>query len=278
MAKSSVSRCALSTYSGTTYEESTGNFWQSTVEILNRAKQELVSIFNGTRAAGDPSAGWDRVDRWEERIAPELAKVLPREAASLRDTGGPSNTDPMISFKDRVNAHCSFIDALVQDLQEHPEAVFANQSIARDGGEAPATGTKVFIGHGRNDAWYKVKDYIKDELHVPADYFEAKSRVGKSIVPILQEFLDEATAAVIVMTGEDVTADKSVRARQNVVQEAGLFQGRLGFERVIILEEDGVEEFSNVHGLIVIPFAKGRIDGTFDQIRRHLKQLGIVGD
>jgi predicted nucleotide-binding protein len=34
----------------------------------------------------------------------------------------------------------------------------------------------------------------------------------------------------------------------NVIHEAGLFQGRLGFERAIILLEDGCEEFSNIQG------------------------------
>jgi predicted nucleotide-binding protein len=35
----------------------------------------------------------------------------------------------------------------------------------------------------------------------------------------------------------------------NVVHEAGLFQGRLGFTRAIIMLEEGCEEFSNIEGL-----------------------------
>jgi predicted nucleotide-binding protein len=44
----------------------------------------------------------------------------------------------------------------------------------------------------------------------------------------------------------------------NVVHEAGLFQGRLGFERAIILLEEGCKSFSNIEGLGQIRFPKGQ--------------------
>src|SRR5947207_4522834 len=53
----------------------------------------------------------------------------------------------------------------------------------------------------------------------------------------------------LVMTGEDEQPDGKLRARENVIHEAGLFQGKLGFERAIVLLEDECEEFSNIHGL-----------------------------
>lgn len=49
--------------------------------------------------------------------------------------------------------------------------------------------------------------------------------------------LDESSFALLVMTGEDKTKAGKFRARQNVVHEAGLFQGQLGFSRAIILRE-----------------------------------------
>ena len=36
--------------------------------------------------------------------------------------------------------------------------------------------------------------------------------------------------AFLIMTGEDEHADESKHARENVIHEAGLFQGRFGFE------------------------------------------------
>ena len=57
-----------------------------------------------------------------------------------------------------------------------------------------------------------------------------------------------------------------MRARQNVVHEAGLFQGRLGFAGAVVLLEKGAEEFSNIHGIVQIRFDKGRIKETFGDV------------
>jgi predicted nucleotide-binding protein len=84
--------------------------------------------------------------------------------------------------------------------------------------------------------------------------------------------LEESSFALIVMTGEDETKDGKLHARQNVVHEAGLFQGKLGFSRAIILLEDGTEEFSNIYGLQQIRFPKGKIIETFGEVLAVLKQ------
>lgn len=65
----------------------------------------------------------------------------------------------------------------------------------------------------------------------------------------LSEMLDAAAIALLVMIAEDEMADGAVQARMNVVHEAGLFQGRLGFTKAIVLLEDGCVEFSNIQGL-----------------------------
>jgi predicted nucleotide-binding protein len=78
--------------------------------------------------------------------------------------------------------------------------------------------------------------------------------------------LSKSSFAILVMTGEDYTSDGGLRARQNVVHEAGLFQGHLGFARAIVLLEKGVEEFSNIHGIDQIRFDKGRIKETFGDV------------
>jgi predicted nucleotide-binding protein len=81
--------------------------------------------------------------------------------------------------------------------------------------------------------------------------------------------------AFIVMTGEDQIDEEPARARENVVHEAGLFQGRLGFEKAIVLLEDGCGEFSNIHGLGQIRFPKGNIRAVFEEIRRVLEREGL---
>lgn len=53
------------------------------------------------------------------------------------------------------------------------------------------------------------------------------------------------------------------RARQNVVHEAGLFQGRLGFNRAIAVVDNGVEVFSNLDGVQQIRYDKGNVKSTW---------------
>ncbi|MGN6814523.1 MAG: TIR domain-containing protein, partial [Solirubrobacterales bacterium] len=67
----------------------------------------------------------------------------------------------------------------------------------------------------------------------------------------------------LVLTAEDEQADGTKRSRQNVVHEAGLFQGRYGFERAIIMLEEGCEPFSNIDGLGHISFPRGNIKAAF---------------
>jgi predicted nucleotide-binding protein len=89
--------------------------------------------------------------------------------------------------------------------------------------------------------------------------------------------LDYSRFAFLVMTAEDIHADKKGHARENVVHEIGLFQGKLGFEKAIILKEEGVADFSNIHGLTYIPFPKGKLNAAArKEIRRALEREGII--
>lgn len=136
--------------------------------------------------------------------------------------------------------------------------------------------TCVFIGHGRSKLWARLKIFLEDELQVRTTFYENESRVGESIVPVLEKMLDEATFAALVLSAEDETQAGTVRARQNVVHEAGLFQGRLGFKRAILLLQRGIEEFSNVDGLQHIPFSGDQIEEAFYELQRVLKREGQV--
>jgi predicted nucleotide-binding protein len=78
------------------------------------------------------------------------------------------------------------------------------------------------------------------------------------------------------MTAEDEQADGKVRARENVVHEVGLFQGRIGFSRAIVLIEEGCEEFSNIHGLGQLRFPKGNISAKFEEIRAILEREKLI--
>ena len=135
---------------------------------------------------------------------------------------------------------------------------------------ANLVGTNVVIGHGRSPAWKDLKDFVKERLGLPHD--EKVPIAGVTNVARLGQMLDRAAVALIVMTAEDETNDGKTQARMNVVHEVGLFQGRLGFDKAIIILEDGCEEFSNIQGLGQIRFPKSNISACFEQIREVLER------
>ncbi|WP_298872207.1 nucleotide-binding protein [uncultured Bradyrhizobium sp.] len=130
----------------------------------------------------------------------------------------------------------------------------------------------IFVGHGRNPAWRDVKDHLQDKHGYQVTAYETGPRVGLHIADVLEAMEDEASFAILVMTGENEDQKGELHARENVIHEVGLFQGRLGFRRAIVLLEDGCSEFSNLSGVQYIPFAKGNIRETFGEILATIRR------
>lgn len=137
-------------------------------------------------------------------------------------------------------------------------------------------GARVFVGHGHSPAWLELKIFISERLGLPVEEFNRVPAAGASNKERLSEMLDASAMAFLILTGEDEQAGGRVHARQNVVHEVGLFQGRYGFNRAIILLEEGCESFSNLDGLVYIPFPKDRISAAFEEIRRVVEREGLV--
>ena len=137
-------------------------------------------------------------------------------------------------------------------------------------------GRRVFIGHGRSPLWRELKDFIQDRLHLPWDEFNRESVAGIGTSNRLETMLNSAAFAFLLMTAEEEHGDSSVHARPNVIHEVGLFQGKLGLRRAIVLLEDGCSEFSNIVGLGQIRFPRGNVSAAFEEIRRVLEREGMV--
>lgn len=124
----------------------------------------------------------------------------------------------------------------------------------------------VFLGHGRSPIWRDLKDHLQDQHGYDVEAYEVGARAGHGIRDILEEMLQQSTFAILVMTGDDATTDGVVQPRLNVVHEAGLFQGKLGFNRAVMLVEEGVQGFSNIQGIAQIRFPIGHIKETFGDV------------
>jgi predicted nucleotide-binding protein len=162
--------------------------------------------------------------------------------------------------------------------REHIESVFevfelaAPQSVITQSEDESSESPVIFIGHGRNQQWRDLKDHLQEKHGHKVQAYEIGARAGHEVRDILGDLLQTSSFAILVLTGEDETADGTLRARQNVIHELGLFQGKLGFSRAIALFEDGTEEFSNIFGINQIRFSKGNIKETYGEILATLRR------
>jgi hypothetical protein len=125
---------------------------------------------------------------------------------------------------------------------------------------------RVFLGHGHSGLWRDLKDHLADQQGIDVHAYETGIRAGHLVRDVLDGLLRSSTMALLVLTAEDETAEGEMRARENVVHEVGLFQGRLGWDRAIALVEDGVTPFSNMQGINVIKFGAGNIRETYGDV------------
>lgn len=136
----------------------------------------------------------------------------------------------------------------------------------------PPPSPNIFIGHGRSNVWRDLKDHLQDDLGYNIVSYEIGARAAHAIRDILEDMLNESTIALLVMTGEDEMKDNKLLPRLNVVHELGLFQGHLGFSQAIILLEEDTREFSNIHGVQQIRFAKCNIKESFGEVLATLRR------
>ena len=250
---------------------------------LERAKADLISILHAHTA--------ERPDSYLSKLLGEAEKLegLSERAALLAfrpagqfmsgdavAIGGGLQTPPHIEVLAELVAITTVFDAAGRGGTIARQAASHIERLAQRRTRSGRVGTNVFIGHGRSPLWRELKDFVEDRLNLPADEFNRVPVAGVTNIARLGEMLDAAAIAFVIMTAEDETHEGKMQARMNVVHEIGLFQGRLGFEKAIIMLEQGCEEFSNIAGLSQIRFPKGNMSATYEEVRRVLEREGLI--
>ena len=252
---------------------------QSAIERLQRRINDVEELDPATLDVYDP-----RIASTQAGVDEALARAFGQgtvEYQRYRDTVDQAAEWPSLGverqlaqFRDDVVRGkakvFAMLRAAVNSLNEELDEM-------RAANPASATmGSTIFIGHGRSPIWRELKDFLKDRLSLNAVEFSSVATAGVATADRLAEMLNEAAFAFLLMTAEDELADGSKRARENVVHEVGLFQGRLGFKRAIVVLEEGCQEFSNITGLGQIRFPKGDISAKYEEIRRVLEREGLT--
>ncbi len=251
--------------------------------IFESAKADITSIFQTeleSAADGFLESLKNQLHELEVFSASDVVdRLTPRGQFMTRDTiviGQGTQLPPHIAVKSELRsiehtfAICNEASGIARKAASHLERKSKRRI------SAGRVGTNVFIGHGRSTAWRDLKDFVQDRVKLPWDEFNRIPVAGITNIARLSEMLDAAAIAFLVMTAEDERADGTVQARMNVIHEAGLFQGRLGFSKAIVLLEDGCEEFSNISGLGQIRFPSGNISAAFEEIRRVLERENLI--
>ena len=207
-----------------------------------------------------------------------ISACLPRGGIMSRDTIAMSEgvkTPPhldVLAWICEVESFYSVVDNIVT-LLEQMTAHFSRISRKT---VTMKQGDCIFIGHGRSLQWLQLKDFIKDKLQLSYEEFNRVPVAGITNIARLENMLNNAMFAFLIMTAEDELSNGNMQARMNVVHEVGLFQGKLGFDKAIVLLEEGCEEFSNIQGLGQIRFNKGNISSCFEEIRELLEYHNII--
>lgn len=187
--------------------------------------------------------------------------------------------------KSNVSKHSLFVEVsrpcteviVKAATREEIEAVFEvfEKSASRFAVDEPPKledATVVFIGHGQSNQWRDLKDHLHDKHGYRIETYEVGARAGHAIRDVLEDMLTKSSIAFLILTAEDLDADGNFHARENVIHELGLFQGKLGFNRAIALLEDGTTEFSNLHGIQQIRFRKNGIVETYGEVLATIRR------
>ena len=144
--------------------------------------------------------------------------------------------------------------------------------------ENPRKAAKLFIAHGRNEiVRNKVKDFIRDRCGMQPLVLQELPSSGLTVIEKLEKYGRTADYAVIILTGDDIIANgEERRARQNVIQELGWFQGVLGRKRTAILRQKEVEIASNIAGVIYLEFSGDNVEMVFESLRQEFEEEGIL--
>lgn len=136
---------------------------------------------------------------------------------------------------------------------------------------------KVFIVHGHNEiAKQSVARTLESVGLTPIILAEQPDK-GRTVIEKFEKEGNNVGFAVVLLTADDKGRKNKARtmqsrARQNVVFEMGYFMALLGRERVMLLLQPGVEEPSDLKGVVYTPLDK---DGAWKyRLVKELREHG----
>lgn len=251
----------------------------TTIDWLNERIDEGEGLLLRIR---DLDAGPDLLDvravlmefrAWEAENQTRLQSLLGGDSPWVAQYRGVAQVDHQLALTDFM-PHKRRIEASLlgklDELKSMREAVVRRVVPGRRG--AP----RVALGHGRSCAWRELEDFLVGELGLDCDGFEAVPTADAQAVERLDRLLDSCRFAALVVTAEDLADDASPDARACRAHALGLFEGRLGRSRVVLLLEEGCGELARLPGPAPVRFQGGDLRATFEALRAALVREGLI--
>lgn len=157
-------------------------------------------------------------------------------------------------------------------------ALWAPRPVSSPAARSIRTTGDVFVVHGSNeDKANTVARQIDLNTDRKAVILHEQPNGGNTLIEKLETHGEQAAYAVVILTADDEGAKKGEdlqsRARQNVVFEMGFFFGLIGRGRVCVLYEPGVEQPSDIRGLVYVEWDPA--GGWKAKLLNEMRAVGI---
>lgn len=132
---------------------------------------------------------------------------------------------------------------------------------------------KVFIVHGHDGELKEQVARLLERQGIEPIVLNEQANCGRTIIEKIETYADTVDCAICLFTADDEMSDKTKRARQNVVFEAGYFYGKIGRKHTIIIADTEMmklsENLSDLSGVVYVSKTDWKLD-----VLRELSALG----
>lgn len=167
----------------------------------------------------------------------------------------------------------AIFEVYLEELQRED----GEDTLANNENKIEPVNNKVFVVHGHDGELKNAIARTLERQGIEPIILSEQVNLGTTIIEKFERN-SEVKAAICLFTEDDMgksKADESlkVRARQNVVFEAGYFIGKLGRENVVLLANKEIEMPSDLYGVVYTDNTMWEI-----QVLKELREMGFAID
>lgn len=168
----------------------------------------------------------------------------------------------------------SAVDAITEKIAESEEETAPDDNGIPHGSFDPK---KVFVVHGHNETVKQTVARTLENIGLTPIILAEQPDKGRTVIEKFESEGNDVGFAIVLLTADDKGRKNKARkmqsrARQNVVFEMGYFMALLGRERVMLLLQEGVEQPSDLKGVVYTPLDK---DGSWRyRLVKELREQG----